>query len=126
MRLTTDFRHQLSEYQVYSFYEMKPMKTLSTLVSSKVVLSIGVSWANVVMYQVVERHSALLDVHAEERIPVHADHEEMCKFGERDDETYEKLFKRIRKMIKVSAIFASVYIIKMLISCWNIRPAISQ
>ena len=32
MRLTTDFRFQLPKYQVYSFYEMKPMKPLSTLV----------------------------------------------------------------------------------------------
>ncbi len=36
MRLTTDFRFQLPEYQIYSFYEMKPMKKymLSTLVSA--------------------------------------------------------------------------------------------
>jgi hypothetical protein len=33
MRLTTDFRFQLQKYQIYSFYEMKPMKMLSTLVS---------------------------------------------------------------------------------------------
>ena len=32
MRLTTEFRFQLPKYQVYSFYEMKPMKVLSTLV----------------------------------------------------------------------------------------------
>ena len=36
-RLTSDFWFQLSDYQVYSFYEMKPMKKwmLSTLVSLK-------------------------------------------------------------------------------------------
>jgi len=34
MRLTTDFRSQLPKYQVYSFYEMKPMKMLSGLVSA--------------------------------------------------------------------------------------------
>ena len=33
MRLTTEFRFQLPKYQVYSFYEMKPMKVFSTLVS---------------------------------------------------------------------------------------------
>ncbi|OCK79674.1 hypothetical protein K432DRAFT_354452 [Lepidopterella palustris CBS 459.81] len=80
MRLTTDFRFQLPKYQVYSFYETKPMKMLSTLV--------------------VEKHSALLEIDGEEQIPVDADHEEMCKFIEREDDVYEKLFKRIRRMIK--------------------------
>lgn len=42
----------------------------------------------------------MLDVDAEEQIPVDANHERICKFGERDNETYEKLFKRIRRMIK--------------------------
>jgi hypothetical protein len=32
MRLTTDFRFQLPNYQVCSFYEMKPMPELSSLV----------------------------------------------------------------------------------------------
>ena len=80
MRLTTDFRFQVPNYQVYSFYEMKPMKMLSTLV--------------------VEKHSALLDIGGEEQIPVDSNHEEMCKFMEREDDVYEKLFKRIRRMIK--------------------------
>ena len=35
MRLTTDFRFQVLKYQVYSFYEMRPMKMLSTLVRNK-------------------------------------------------------------------------------------------
>jgi hypothetical protein len=48
----------------------------------------------------VEKHSALLDVDGEEQIPVDADHEEICKFKDRDDDVYEKLFRRIRRMIK--------------------------
>jgi hypothetical protein len=32
MRLTTDFRFQMSQYQVCSFYEMKPMRIFSSLV----------------------------------------------------------------------------------------------
>jgi hypothetical protein len=35
MRLTTDFRFQLPNYQVYSFYETKPMRILSSLVSAE-------------------------------------------------------------------------------------------
>ncbi|KAH0552892.1 hypothetical protein GP486_006908, partial [Trichoglossum hirsutum] len=80
MRLTTDFKFQLPKYQVHSFYEMKPTKMLSTLV--------------------VEKHSALLEVDGEEQIPVDADHEEMCKVIDREDDVYEKIFKRIRRMIK--------------------------
>ena len=38
MRLTTDFRFQLPRYQIYSFYEMKPMKIVSGLVSNKKIL----------------------------------------------------------------------------------------
>ena len=34
MRLTNDFRFQMPKYQVYSFYEMKPMKRISSLVST--------------------------------------------------------------------------------------------
>ncbi|KAH0555801.1 hypothetical protein GP486_006255 [Trichoglossum hirsutum] len=81
MRLTTEFRLQLPRYQVYSFYEMKPMKMFSTLV--------------------VGKYSALLDIDGEEQIPVNANHEEMCKFAFRNDYTYEKLFMRIRRMLKV-------------------------
>ncbi|KAI9773955.1 MAG: hypothetical protein M1839_001967 [Geoglossum umbratile] len=102
MRLTTDFRFQLPKYQVYSFYEMKPMKMFSTLVSAQVIpSSTSVGQTNIILCQVVEKHSALLDIDGEEQIPVNASHEEMCKFAFRDDDTYEKLFMRIRRMLKV-------------------------
>ena len=48
----------------------------------------------------MEKHSALLEIDGEEQIPVDADHEQICKFMDREDEVYEKLFKRIRRMIK--------------------------
>ena len=48
----------------------------------------------------MEKHSALLEIDGEEQIPVDANHEEMCKFMEREDDVYEKLFKRVRRMIK--------------------------
>lgn len=48
----------------------------------------------------MEKHSALLEIDGEEQIPVDADHEQICKFMEREDDVYEKLFKRIRRMIK--------------------------
>ena len=48
----------------------------------------------------MQKHSALLDIDGEEQIPVDANHEEMCKFTEREDNAYETLFKRVRRMIK--------------------------
>ena len=48
----------------------------------------------------MEKHSALLDIDGEEQIPVDANHEKMCKFMERKDDVYEKIFKRVRKMIE--------------------------
>jgi hypothetical protein len=32
LRLTTDFRYQLPDYHIFSFYEQRPMKGLSSLV----------------------------------------------------------------------------------------------
>ncbi len=48
----------------------------------------------------MEKHSALLEVDGEEQIPVNANHEEMCKFMGRQDDVYEKIFKRVRRIIK--------------------------
>ena len=48
----------------------------------------------------MEKHSALLEIEREEQIPVDANHEQMCKFMEREDDVYEKIFKRIGRMIK--------------------------
>ncbi|KAN0086995.1 vegetative incompatibility protein HET-E-1 [Elaphomyces granulatus] len=79
MRLTTDFRFQLPNYQVCSFYEMKPMPEFSSLI--------------------VEKHSSLLDIPWEDQVPVDANHEEICKFAHPDDVVYEKLFKRVRRML---------------------------
>lgn len=80
-RLTSDFRHQLPQYQIVSFYERKPL--------------------GIFKKEIVEKQSALLEVAGEDQIPVDANHRDMCKFPGRDDEDYEKLFKRIRRMLKV-------------------------
>ena len=57
----------------------------------------------------MEKNSALLEIDGEEHIPVDADHEQICKFMDREDEVYKKLFKRIRRMIKEQdGIFAIV------------------
>ena len=47
----------------------------------------------------MEKDSALLCVHNEESIPVDADHTQICKFEEQEDDTYEKCFKRIRRIL---------------------------
>ena len=49
-------------------------------------------------HQIVEKHSALLEVPNEEQIPVDADHSAMCKFEREEDDTFERVYKRIRRM----------------------------
>jgi uncharacterized protein YifE (UPF0438 family) len=48
--------------------------------------------------QIVEKHSALLEVDHEEQIPVDADHSAMCKFETDGDDTFEKVYKRVKRM----------------------------
>lgn len=49
-------------------------------------------------FQIVEKHSALLEVEHEEQIPIDANHSTMCKFEADSDDTFEKVYKRIRRM----------------------------
>ncbi|RDL41952.1 Uncharacterized protein BP5553_01931 [Venustampulla echinocandica] len=79
-RLTSDFRHQLPQYEIVSFYERKPL--------------------GIFKKESVEKQSALLEVAREDQIPVDANHRDMCKFSGRDDGDYEKLFKRIRRILR--------------------------
>lgn len=46
----------------------------------------------------MEKHSALLEVNHEEQIPVDADHSAMCKFETDGDDTFRKIYKRIKRM----------------------------
>ena len=46
----------------------------------------------------MDKHSALLETNQEEQIPVDADHSAMCKFETSDDDTFEKVYKRVRRM----------------------------
>lgn len=52
--------------------------------------------------QVVEKHSALLETAHEEQLPVDADHSAMCKFEKDDDQTFEKVYKRIKRARKAA------------------------
>ena len=49
----------------------------------------------------MEKHSSVLDIPGEDQIPVDANHEEICKFTHPHDAVYEKLFKRVRRMLKL-------------------------
>ncbi|MCJ1303205.1 hypothetical protein MMC08_006013 [Hypocenomyce scalaris] len=84
MRLTSNFKFQLKNYNVVSFFELRPTKPLSTLI--------------------VEKHSALLEVDGEDQIPVDANHSDICKFAARESDTYEKLYKRVLRMLKAEIV----------------------
>jgi hypothetical protein len=99
-RLTSDFKHQLPQYQIVSFYERKPMGIFKKLVRNSVNHLCFLSTKLTSTFQIVESHSALLEVPGEDQVPVDANHRNMCKFSSRKDEHYEKLFKRIRRILK--------------------------
>lgn len=40
----------------------------------------------------------MLEVNHEEQIPVDADHSAMCKFEMEDDDTFERVYKRVKRM----------------------------
>jgi hypothetical protein len=46
----------------------------------------------------VEKHSAFLEVNHEEQIPVDANHSEVCKFEADEDDTFEKVYKRVKRI----------------------------
>jgi hypothetical protein len=100
MRLTSDFRFQLPRYQIVSFYEQRPMNTFSGLVRYNKTPCRCIIYMYIDLEQIVEKHSALLDVDGEEQIPVDANHRDMCKFEGRDNGVYEKVFKRLGRMLK--------------------------
>jgi hypothetical protein len=47
----------------------------------------------------VEKTSAVMNIQNEVELPVHASHIEMCKLAGKDDDTYVKLQKRLRRII---------------------------
>lgn len=54
----------------------------------------------IVIIKIVDKQSSLLQAKVEEQIPVNADHQGICKFASPTDETYEKLYKRMGRMVE--------------------------
>jgi hypothetical protein len=48
--------------------------------------------------QIVEKHSALLEIEHEEQIPIDANHSVIYKFEADSDDTFKKVYKRIRRI----------------------------
>lgn len=46
------------------------------------------------------KYSALLETEKEEQIPADTDHRGICKFKNKEDDVYDKIQKRIRRIIK--------------------------
>ena len=96
-RLTSDFRHQLGQYHVFSFYELLPTSAFSSLVRCEIKLVMEI---NVDGSQIVEKDSALLEIQHEEQIPINANHRMICKFETAADDTFDKVCCRIERMKK--------------------------
>ncbi|CAD6592657.1 MAG: hypothetical protein ASARMPRED_006495 [Alectoria sarmentosa] len=80
MRLTSEFKFEAPNMEIMTFYETKPMGIFSGLI--------------------VEKQSALLELSHEDSQPVDANHSDMCKVYTRNDDTYNKLVKRVNRMLK--------------------------
>ena len=50
----------------------------------------------------MEKHSALLETNHEEQIPVDADHSSMCKFETDSNDTFEKVYKRPKRIMTLA------------------------
>lgn len=82
--LTKDFSALIPDFQIATFYELRPMSGFSS--------------------PIVEKESAILKVKDEDPQGVDADHHNICKFGSQEDETYETLIKRLRFMLPTEAV----------------------
>ncbi|KAK5188745.1 hypothetical protein LTR47_011550 [Exophiala xenobiotica] len=76
LQLTTNFRFQLPDYEVYSFFELRPIKGLSSLRSIE-------PYSRRTMKN--RFRSTLVTV-------------PMCKFETESDDTFEKVYKRVKRM----------------------------
>ena len=103
--LTKDFRHQIGDYKIVTCYERHPVKSGMKLVSfSHAIVDAEEGDSDKFdIIKIVDKHSALLQVPDEEQIPVEADHQEICNSASPTDQTYEKLYKRMRRMVEAYA-----------------------
>lgn len=98
MRLTSEFKFDAPDMEIMTFYETKRMGPFSGLVSTRDPMSLGLVTDHV--QQIVEKHSAFLELSHEDTQPVDANHRDMCKFDTRNHETYNKLVKRVNRILK--------------------------
>ena len=98
-QLTSNFKHQMPRLKIVSFYETKPIKHLSSLVSVHRDM-IDYFDSVLIPLQVVAKSSALLEVAMEDQIPCDRNHNDLCKFEKRDDPIYQKVTARINRILK--------------------------
>lgn len=100
--LTKEFRHQIGNYTIVSCYERLPIRLGLRLVNFSHARDVAAEGDSdeYDTIKIVDKQSALLQVENEEKIPVEANHQEICKFASTTDETYEKLYKRMGRMVE--------------------------
>lgn len=98
MRLNSEFKFDAPDMEIMTFYETKRMGPFSGLVRTRDPIAHGLVTDHI--QQIVEKHSALLELSHEDTQPVDANHRDMCKFDTRNHETYKKLVKRVNRILK--------------------------
>jgi len=79
--IVENFKHQLEDYRILSFYESIPLKTVGIIVDKK---------------------SATLGLPGsrEQQLPLEADHSEVCKFVSPSDSNYEMVIGNLSEMVE--------------------------
>ena len=80
----------MDNIKVVSLYEQVVPKLKKTLVWLSTILQ-----TQSLIKQVVDRKSALLGWNSEDHVPVHQDHNYMCKFEDYHDDTYASVSMRL-------------------------------
>ncbi|KAE8443477.1 hypothetical protein EG329_001874 [Mollisiaceae sp. DMI_Dod_QoI] len=84
--LIDNFRHLASDFQIASFYELKPTSL------------IGGRWAGPMQMQIVAQSSAVMDIGGERQVPMNADHRCIARYSGEKDPLYIAVSKRLCEM----------------------------
>lgn len=98
LQLSKDFRHQISDYDIVTCYELKEAVSGMGRVSFLFAEDTDEEEKRsdiLVTSKIVEKWSACLEIENEEHIPMDVNHHELCKFASQDDSNYQSVYKRV-------------------------------
>jgi hypothetical protein len=97
--LAISSRNRLKDLEIVTFYETATVPGLSELVrlSSTSLLAI---FLTELKHQVVNKHSAIMEIPGEDIVPMFADHREICRFEGVKDNGYNHALHAIKRLAR--------------------------